>query len=459
MGIIYLLSTIGLIQGLKLMGDPPRAKLGNLLAALSVGIALLAVVWTGHLAGTGPVNLLLLAGLLAAGTLVGRLWAYRVAMTGMPQLVSILNGLGGISAVLLGLNQVYGLDGHSPAPLLGMVVLLSNLFGGIAFTGSMVAYLKLDGRTLPRATMAVKVVSNVLLGTLVLLTGAYLTLPLGQLHYPTLLLAVSLIALVYGITFTLPIGGADMPVLIALLNALTGVATLLAGLLFKDPVMLIGGILVGATGMLLTVQMGKAMNRSLRSVLAGAIKSGKVREGVAEVEIRSISAVETASLLAYGKHVAIVPGYGMAVSQAQQSVYELQTLLQRLGAGVHYIIHPVAGRMPGHMNVLLAEANVPYASIHAMDEVNDHMERYDVVLVIGANDVVNPAAETDPGSSIHGMPIIKAYKAKQVVVMKRGMAKGYSGEENLLFARQNCRVLFGDAKDSLRTIIDELKRI
>jgi NAD(P) transhydrogenase subunit beta len=201
------------------------------------------------------------------------------------------------------------------------------------------------------------------------------------------------------------------------------------------------------------------MNRSLRSVLAGAIKSGKVREGVAEVEIRSISAVETASLLAYGKHVAIVPGYGMAVSQAQQSVYELQTLLQRLGAGVHYIIHPVAGRMPGHMNVLLAEANVPYASIHAMDEVNDHMERYDVVLVIGANDVVNPAAETDPGSSIHGMPIIKAYKAKQVVVMKRGMAKGYSGEENLLFARQNCRVLFGDAKDSLRTIIDELKRI
>lgn len=459
MGVVYLLSTIGLIQGLKLMGDPSRAKLGNMLAALSVAIAMVAVVYAGHPTGTGTTNLLLLMALLAGGIMVGRVWAYRVAMTSMPQLVSILNGLGGISAVLLGLNQVFGLGQHSPDKLLGVVVLLSSVFGGIASTGSVVAYLKLDGRKLPRGTLGHKVISNILLGMLILLTGTYLLTPLGTLTYSTLLLATAIIALVYGFTFTLPIGGADMPVLIALLNALTGVATLLAGLLFKDPVMLIGGILVGATGMLLTIQMGKAMNRSLRSVLAGAIKSGTVRAGNAEVEIRSITAVETASLLAFGKHVAIVPGYGMAVSQAQQAVYEIQTLLQRMGAGVHYIIHPVAGRMPGHMNVLLAEANVPYASIHAMEEVNEHMDRYDVVLVIGANDVVNPAAETDPTSSIHGMPIIKAYKAKQVVVMKRGMAKGYSGEENLLFGRQNCRVLFGDAKDSLRTIIDELKRI
>ena len=459
MGIIYLLSTIGLIQGLKLMGDPSRAKLGNMLAALSVSIALAAVAWSGHMAGTGVINLVLLAILLAVGTIIGRIWAYRVAMTGMPQLVSILNGLGGISAVLLGLNQVFGLGGSSPDVMLGMVVLLSNVFGGIAFTGSMVAFMKLDGRKLPRATVAYKVISNVLLGIMVLLAAGYLFLPAGTIDYPTVLLAITIMAVVYGITFTLPIGGADMPVLIALLNSLTGVATLLAGLLFKDPVMIIGGILVGATGLLLTLQMGKAMNRSLRSVLAGTIKSGAPRVGGPEVEIRSISAVETASLLAFGKHVAIVPGYGMAVSQAQQAVYEMQTILQRMGAGVHYIIHPVAGRMPGHMNVLLAEANVPYASIHSMDEVNDHMDRYDVVLVIGANDVVNPAAESDPGSSIHGMPIIKAYKAKQVVVMKRSMAKGYSGEENLLFARQNCRVLFGDAKDSLRTIIDELKRI
>jgi len=459
MGVVYLLSTIGLIQGLKLMGDPSRAKLGNMLAALSVAIALVAVVYTGHLTGTGTTNLLLLATLLAGGIIVGRIGAYRVAMTSMPQLVSILNGLGGISAVLLGMNQVFGLGEQSPDKLLGVVVLLSSVFGGVASTGSLVAYLKLDGRKLPRGKVAHKIMSNVLLCILFILAGTYLLTPLGTLAYPTLLLSVALIALVYGFTFTLPIGGADMPVLIALLNALTGVATLLAGLLFKDPVMLIGGILVGATGMLLTLQMGKAMNRSLRSVLAGAIKSGTVRTGTEEVEIRSITAVETASLLAYGKHVAIVPGYGMAVSQAQQAVYEMQTLLQRMGAGVHYIIHPVAGRMPGHMNVLLAEANVPYASIHAMEEVNDHMDRYDVVLVIGANDVVNPAAETDPGSSIHGMPIIRAHKAKQVVVMKRGMAKGYSGEENLLFGRQNCRVLFGDAKDSLRTIIDELKRI
>ncbi|HRD53030.1 MAG TPA: NAD(P)(+) transhydrogenase (Re/Si-specific) subunit beta [Flavobacteriales bacterium] len=459
MGILYLLSTIGLVQGLKFMGDPARARLGNTVAAFSVVLALGAVVWSSMVPGTGTVHLVLLGLLLAAGTVLGGVWSYRVAMTAMPQLVSLFNALGGLSAVLLGLNMVHGQGVDDSAKGASSVLMLGVLFGGLAFTGSIVAYLKLDGRKLPKAGQLHRTVARVLLVVQVALFLAHLLLPQPIAPFGTLLSTMALLALLYGLFLTLPIGGADMPVLIALLNALTGVATLLAGLLFKDPVMLIGGILVGATGLLLTMQMSKAMNRTLRSVLAGSIKGARGAGAEAEEQVRPISAVETASLLAFGKHIAIVPGYGMAVSQAQQAVYEMQGLLQRLGAGVHYIIHPVAGRMPGHMNVLLAEANVPYASIHAMEEVNDHMDRYDVVLVIGANDVVNPAAESDPASSIHGMPIIRAYKAKQVVVLKRGMAKGYSGERNLLFERQNCRVLFGDAKNSLQAVIDELKRI
>lgn len=459
MGILYLISTIGLVQGLKLMGDPARARMGNAVAAFSVVLALGAVTWASIVPGTNTAHLVLLGLLLAAGTVLGRVWSYRVAMTAMPQLVSLFNALGGLSAVLLGLNMVHGTNMNSGSVAAGTVLMLGVVFGGVAFTGSVVAYLKLDGRRLPPAKRLHRGVARVLFAAQSALLVAYLLPPETPLPFAVLLTTMAILALVHGLFLTLPIGGADMPVLIALLNALTGVATLLAGLLFKDTVMLIGGILVGATGLLLTVQMSKAMNRSLRSVLGGTIKGAKGGVAAAEEEVRPITAVETASLLAFSKHVAIVPGYGMAVSQAQQAVYELQGLLQRMGAGVHYIIHPVAGRMPGHMNVLLAEANVPYASIHAMEEVNDHMDRYDAVLVIGANDVVNPAAESDPDSSIHGMPIIRAYKAKQVVVLKRGMAKGYSGERNLLFERQNCRILFGDARSSLQAVVDELKRI
>ena len=459
MGILYLLATVGLVQGLKLMGEPARARTGNLLAAASALLALITVTWAAYRPETVGMHLILLVLLLLVSTVIGRMWSYRVPMTAMPQLVSIFNAMGGLSAVLLGLNQVLAM-GVLPEHRFGATVLILGVaLGGVAFTGSMVAYLKLDGRRLPRGNRLHHMGARVLLLGLLLALALVWVLPDAAGLMATLLAAVAVAALVYGVLFTLPIGGADMPVLIALLNALTGVATLLAGLIFTDPVMLIGGILVGATGLILTVQMSKAMNRTLRSVLAGSIKSARGGAAESEEQVRPVTAVETASMLAFGKHIAIVPGYGMAVSQAQQAVYEMQGLLQRMGAGVHYIIHPVAGRMPGHMNVLLAEANVPYASIHAMEEVNDHMDRYDVVLVIGANDVVNPAAESDPGSSIHGMPIIRAYKAKQVVVFKRGMAKGYSGERNLLFERPNCRVLFGDARESVKTIIDELKRI
>ncbi len=457
MQFVYLLATVGLIQGLKFMGDPARAKTGNMLAAASVVLALVAVVVaTGWV---GSTHLLLLLGLLAVGTVIGKIWSDRVAMTAMPQLVSVFNALGGACAVVLGLNEVYGAGTMVESKLLGGVLIFTNLFGGVAFTGSMVAYLKLDGRKLPRPSQVHKVLARGLLGLLVAALIYYFVMPVDALSYPALLLGISIVALAYGVFLTLPIGGADMPVLISLLNALTGVATLMAGLLFHDPVMIIGGILVGATGVLLTLQMCTAMNRSLSGVLAGKFASGKSSKAEEEQDIRSITAVETASLLAFSKQVAVVPGYGMAVSQAQRECFALQEMLKQNGVDLHFIIHPVAGRMPGHMNVLLAEANIPYESVLEMSEVNNTMEHYDTVLVIGANDVVNPAAENDTESSIYGMPIIRAYKAKQVVVMKRSMAKGYSGVVNTLFDRQNCKVLFGDAKESLSAIITELKRI
>ena len=275
------------------------------------------------------------------------------------------------------------------------------------------------------------------------------------------LIIITIASLVYGVTFTLPIGGADMPVLVSFLNAITGVATAFSGIAFDSPIMLIGGILVGATGIFLTMQMCTAMNRSLMTVLAGKMKKGGFTQDSeqGEIEVQPITSIETASVLAFSKKIAIIPGYGMAVAQAQQACFELQKNLVNKGAEVTYIIHPVAGRMPGHMNVLLAEANIDYDYIKDMEDMNDAMEQFDAAIIIGANDVVNPAAETDENSLIYGMPIIKAYQAKQVIVMKRGMAAGYSGARNPLFERGNCKLLFGDAKDSLSQIIDELKKI
>ncbi len=445
MSLVYLVSAIGLVQGLKYMGDPARAKLGNTVAAASVLIALIAVGIANTNAATSILSIGLLLGFILLGSVIGKIWSDRVAMTAMPQLVSIFNALGGACAVILGLNTAYG-DEPVDAKFLGVVLILGGLFGATAFTGSLVAFMKLDGRKLPRPVVMHKYISQALLLVMSALTIAYLVMAPGSIPFSTILLAISIAALLYGIFFTLPIGGADMPVLISLLNALTGVATLMAGLLFK-------------TGLLLTTQMCTAMNRSLGSVLAGSFRSSGDGASEADQEIKPITAVETASLLAFCKQVAVVPGYGMAVAQAQRECFALQEQLRQNGVELHFIIHPVAGRMPGHMNVLLAEANIPYDSVVDMQSVNDKMEHYDAVLVIGANDVVNPAAENDPTSSIYGMPIIRAYKAKQVIVMKRGMAKGYSGVTNTLFDRANCKILFGDAKASLETIIKELKRI
>jgi len=460
MEFLFLLATIGLILGLKFMGDPAKAVLGNAVAAISVVVGLIGVAITSYdpAAGAGTFNILLLAGLLAAGTIIGRLLAVRVPMTGMPQLVAMLNGFGGLAAVIIALIEGLAHPIGDDMRTTGGLLLLSAVFGGVAFTGSLVAHSKLEGKKLPKARRIHIVAARMLLWAMVALFALYMLAPVPVIPFTTVLVVMAVTSLVYGALFTLPIGGADMPVLICFLVALHGLVALLAGIFFQDTVMLIGGVLVGATGILLTLQMSKAMNRTLRSVLAGVIKRDTGGSG-REQDIRPISASETASLLAFSRQVAIIPGYGMAVSQAQGTCQEMQTALERMGATVHYIIHPVAGRMPGHMNVLLAEANVAYESILSMEDVNDVMGRYDAVLVIGANDVVNPAAESDADSSIYGMPIIRAYAAKQVIVLKRGMAAGYSGEMNLLFDRANCRLLFGDARSSLRAIIDELKRI
>ena len=460
MEFLFLLATIGLILGLKFMGDPVKAVLGNAVAAISVVVALIGVAITSYepAAGAGTFNILLLAVLLAAGTIIGRLLAVRVPMTGMPQLVAMLNGFGGLAAVIIALIEGLAHPIGDDMRTTGGLLLLSAVFGGVAFTGSLVAHSKLEGKKLPKARRIHIVAARMLLWAMVALFALYMLAPVPVIPFTTVLVVMAVTSLVYGALFTLPIGGADMPVLICFLVALHGLVALLAGMFFQDTVMLIGGVLVGATGILLTLQMSKAMNRTLRSVLAGVIKRDTGGSG-REQDIRPISASETASLLAFSRQVAIIPGYGMAVSQAQGTCQEMQTALERMGATVHYIIHPVAGRMPGHMNVLLAEANVAYESILSMEDVNDVMGRYDAVLVIGANDVVNPAAESDADSSIYGMPIIRAYAAKQVIVLKRGMAAGYSGEMNLLFDRANCRLLFGDARSSLRAIIDELKRI
>ena len=372
----YLIATIGLVQGLKFMGDPARAKMGNMLAAASVLLALVALViatgWS-HIA-----NVFLLLALLAVGTFIGNIWSNRVAMTEMPQLVSIFNALGGACAVVLGLNAVYGVGTPVDTKLLGSVLILANLFGGVAFTGSLVAFLKLDGRKLLAPAPVQKILARTSLALLphsngLLLGDAcrYRLLPhpvASDLHSRVVMACSSPYPLVGRHA------GTDL-----LLNALTGVATMMAGLLFHDPIMIIGGILVGATGVLLTLQMCVAMNRSLGGVLAGKFAGSGSAKPEGEQDIRSITAVETASMLAFSKQVAVVPGYGMAVAQAQRECFALQEMLKQNDVDLHFIIHPVAGRMPGHMNVLLAEANIPYASVLEMSEVNNTMEHYDTV--------------------------------------------------------------------------------
>lgn len=344
---------------------------------------------------------------------------------------------------------------------IGTLALLTTgmVTGAIAFSGSIVAERKLSGKVKDNRQMITVLTARMLLLSLVVLPVLYFS-GFQPLSLPIFMYFLAALALIYGVLFVLPIGGADMPVVISLLNSITGVATAFAGFAIGNKVMIAGGILVGAAGLILTVLMTKAMNRSLMNVLAGKFKkSGVGGDADQEQEIKDISVAETALALSFAQKVAVVPGYGLAVAQAQHVCGQMQQILEKRGCEVDYIIHPVAGRMPGHMNVLLAEANVDYARLKEMEEGNEVMAQYDVVLVIGANDVVNPAAENNPNSPIYGMPIIRTHEAKQVVVMKRSMSTGYAGVQNDLFGMDNCSILFGDAKTSLQEIVNQLKLI
>lgn len=455
----YLYSALSFILGLKFMGSPSKAKMGNIFAATGMLIAILATSFLVINNTPKIENIIILILVLLMGTIIGKYMSARVEMTAMPQLVSLFNALGGLSAFIISLNELYINANNDLTIVFKTVVISGVVLGGASFTGSIIAFYKLSGKLNKGNPTILKRLSQVLLIAILILSVSAITTPNLTVSTTILIGLVAFLSLVYGVLFSMPIGGADMPVLISLLNAVTGIATIFSGVIFNNPIMIVGGVLVGSTGIILTIQMCKAMNRSLKNILFGAQNGVQTSVGNREIEIQQASSIEVSSLLAFSKNVAIIPGYGMAVAQAQQVCYELQKNLMGKDVNITYIIHPVAGRMPGHMNVLLAEANIDYKHIKDMADVNDTMEQFDVAIIIGANDVVNPAAETDTDSPIYGMPIIKAYQAKQVFVMKRSMSTGYSGVENPLFERNNCKVLFGDAKESLTNIIDELKNI
>jgi len=466
--ISYILASILFILGLKKLSHPDTARSGNLWAAFGMGMAILATILfhkvklpDGSYEGVHNLGWIFLA--LAIGSVIGWLAAKKVKMTAMPQMVSLFNGMGGACAALISvmefphisqdlIDQTGMLNGHTLAIMLGLMI------GSVSFSGSMIAFGKLDERIGDIKAGWLRYLNLAFLGLLVVL----LVYILAQPERPGMgiVYLFALLALTYGITFVMPIGGADMPVVISLLNSFTGVAAAMGGFLYNNQAMLTGGILVGSSGTILTILMCRAMNRSLMNVIVGAFGgSSAAAADSGDKTVREISLSDASILLNYSQKVFIVPGYGLAVAQAQHLCHELDTLLVSRGVEVKYAIHPVVGRMPGHMNVLLAEADVPYEKLYEMEDANAEMNSTDAVIVVGANDVVNPAAEDDPGSPIYGMPVIKVWEAKNVIVMKRSMAKGYAAIENNLFYHPKNRMLFGDAKASMQKLIAEIKNL
>ncbi len=455
----YIAASITFILGLKMLSSPDKARKGNLIAGYGMGIAIIAtILFKEELTADKWLNYALILAGLIVGTVIGMRMALKVQMTAMPQMVSFFNGMGGACAAVISLVEFDHLS-HGSSVELGMiiVIVLGLIIGSVSFAGSMIAYGKLEGKIGDKAFPAGQVLNIVLLLAIFGL-GAFIVLGNTEPLYIYILLGISLL---YGVLFVMPIGGADMPVVISLLNSFTGMAAAFGGFLYGNQAMLTGGILVGSAGTILTVLMCTAMNRSLTNVIIGSFGGGAASsgEGGEQGTVKEISVTDAAILLAYASKVSVVPGYGLAVAQAQHTLHNLEKILDEKGVEMNYAIHPVAGRMPGHMNVLLAEADVPYPKLLEMEEANDDMSNTDVVLVIGANDVVNPAAENDPSSPIYGMPIVDVLKAKNVIVMKRSMGKGYAGIENKLFFHDKNRMLFGDAKDSIEKLISEVKTL
>ncbi len=455
------------IIGIKLLASPKTARRGNLVAAAGMLVALLVLHKPGgdYVWSQGwPFNYTLIAIGTVIGLIIGAIGAYSVKMTAMPQMVALFNGLGGGAAALVASLEFYR-GAHSfegITAFIAVAMLFATLIGSLSFSGSIIAYLKLEGKFEKPMTFPGQNVLNGLILLVILGLCGWLTVNDGVDNATTAFIVMFALALFFGIAMVMPIGGADMPVVISLLNSFTGLAVAADGFAINNLAMIVAGTLVGSSGTLLTLLMCKAMNRPVTNVLFGAFGSGggggKAGTGdLAGKSVKPIQADEAALLLAYAQRVVVVPGYGMAVAQAQHQVRELSDELGKRGVEVQFAIHPVAGRMPGHMNVLLAEANVPYDQLCEMEAINPTMDRVDVCLVIGANDVVNPAAREEKTSPIYGMPIIEADRCKSVIVMKRSMAAGFAGIENHLFYKDNTRMLFGDAKASLQTLITQLK--
>lgn len=466
----YLIGSITFIIGLKRLSHPDTARAGNLMAAFGMGVAIFATIFLYKDDAGNPLgNYLWVFGGLALGTVIGTLMAKKVQMTAMPEMVSLFNGMGGACAMLISIvefDHMYAhadqLMGTAAQPGVGMllVILLGLIIGTVSFSGSMIAWGKLNGRIRDKHIPGGQYLNFVLFGALLVLSVMLLWQP-GSPQASIYFYSILAVSVLYGVLFVMPIGGADMPVVISLLNSFTGVAAAFGGFLYDNPVMLTGGILVGSAGTILTLLMCKAMNRSLKNVLIGAF-GATAKGGQADKEqgnYKEISMNDTAVLMAYSKKVYIIPGYGLAVAQAQHVCHELEKVLEEKGVEVHYGIHPVAGRMPGHMNVLLAEADVPYDKLMEMEDANQELTSTDVTLILGANDVVNPAAKEDPSSPIYGMPILEVEGSNHVIVNKRSMKPGYAGIENDLFFRPKTSMLFGDAKKVLQDLVGELKSL
>lgn len=457
----YLIAALLFVFGLKLLSPPATARRGNLWAASGMGLAMITTLLLHKNSSGGGIpmmNMWVIILFIGIGSALGWIIARKVKMTAMPQLVSLFNASGGAASMLVALleypNAIAGDTGSILVTVLGLVI------GAIAFSGSVIAWGKLDGRVGDIMKPFMTYLNLFLLVLTIALSVYIIISPNPPTDLMWAIYILTLLSLIYGVMFVMPIGGADMPVVISLLNALTGIAAAMAGFIYGNQAMILGGILVGAAGMILTMLMCKAMNRSLLNVIIGSFGgSAAGAAGDGDKTVKEISLSDAAVLLSYSQKVYIVPGYGLAVAQAQHLCHELDTLLAAKGVEVKYAIHPVAGRMPGHMNVLLAEADVPYDKLVEMDEANNEMPNTDVVIVIGANDVVNPAAEDDPGSPIYGMPIIKVLDAKNVIVMKRSMAAGYAAIPNNLFYHPKNSMLFGDAKASLQKLVTEVKSL
>jgi len=454
--IIYLFASVTFILGLKMLSNPKTARNGNILAAAGMIVAILGTIFLHE----GEVNSLiygLIFGAIGLGTGVGWLTAKRVQMTKMPELVSLFNGMGGACAALIGLVEFHhNLD--NPTNI--AIILAGMVIGSVSFSGSIIAWAKLNGSL----KNAIRLPKYNILNTLILIgLFAYSAFIVWSgTHNETHLYGLFTAAILYGILFVIPIGGADMPVVISLLNSFTGLAAAFGGFLYGNQVMLTGGILVGSAGTLLTLVMCEAMNRPLFNVIFGAFGEGDSPQSSgsgSQGTVKEVGPSDLAVQMNYSNKILIVPGYGLAVAQAQHVIKELEQLLEDRGVEVAYAIHPVAGRMPGHMNVLLAESNVDYDKLKEMEDVNPEFSQTDLVLVVGANDVVNPAAKTDPTSPIFGMPILEVENAKHVVVNKRSMNAGYAGIQNELFFRDKTSMLFGDAKKVLTELVNELKAL